>query len=72
MYVDDAIGYDIHVGTDVRIWDRVFADLRVEYLKVQTEINFAGYINGNRVYYHGPYHVPFDHYSISLGLKYGF
>ena len=72
MYVDNAIGTDYHVGLAIRIWDGFCVDLRYQSDKVQTEARFDAHVKETVLYSHGPFTVPFDHSSTSLGITYAF
>ncbi len=72
MYVHDTTGMAAYVGVEGRIWRRLHADCMLRYVWVESDVAFAGYQKGEVLYLKGPFSVPFDHYSIGLGLKWVF
>lgn len=72
MDADNALAFSAFLGTDVRIWRGLFADMRVGYQSLSTDAHYTISVNGTQVNYKGPFHANFDNISASVGLKYLF
>jgi hypothetical protein len=72
MYVDDTVGYAICAGTDVKLWERLYADLIVRYVLAETDVSWSVYMGRHEMSRDGPQTLPFDHYAIGIGLKWEF
>lgn len=70
MYVDDAIGVSAFVGADIKVWKQLYADFRVGYEKLATDVSFKGFLNGSELYSRGPYKdVELDTFGAMLAVK---
>lgn len=72
MALDDARGIVVCGGCSVQLRERLYGDITLRSLSVDSAASFSASLGRRVVRREGSFHIPFDHLALGLGVKYVF